>query len=385
MGYTKQNFKPGDVLKASQLNAMDEQIAANESAVAILSGTYEDAVLLSQKKNTIFTYLLNDYGIKKPIWHIGGGVFIDAVGATIEFEIDEPSEPDTPVEPENPDEPEPDEPSGETPTFKFTVMLDEDNATVYVPIVAGTKYNMTVDWGDGSEIETYNQTGAAKTLSHSYTGVVGDKYQISLFGEVPSLRFASGTYGNVLHLYSIDDNTLTSPLSYGNSGVIDFYGCNNLTSICANAFQNCENINKLTFRTCSSLTTLPVGLLEPFDSTLTSLNSFVMGCTNITLSEEFLAELSSKLSSVTNIGSMFSGVENEIVIPNNFLDNLTDNSVTNVASAFSSKGVRGDAKALYDVLKLKVTEDATTTNCFSGTNMINRDQVPTTWGGKLSE
>jgi hypothetical protein len=33
MGYTKQNFKSGDVLMASQLNAMDEQIAANEVAL----------------------------------------------------------------------------------------------------------------------------------------------------------------------------------------------------------------------------------------------------------------------------------------------------------------------------------------------------------------
>ena len=34
MGYTKQNFKSGDVLMASQLNAMDEQIAFNEQALA---------------------------------------------------------------------------------------------------------------------------------------------------------------------------------------------------------------------------------------------------------------------------------------------------------------------------------------------------------------
>ncbi|MBR5782011.1 MAG: hypothetical protein IKY27_08555 [Bacteroidales bacterium] len=44
MGYTKQNFKSGDVLKASQLNAMDEQIALNEAALAekqenLVSGT----------------------------------------------------------------------------------------------------------------------------------------------------------------------------------------------------------------------------------------------------------------------------------------------------------------------------------------------------------
>lgn len=33
MGYTKQNFKDGNVLKAAQLNAMDIQIAANEKAL----------------------------------------------------------------------------------------------------------------------------------------------------------------------------------------------------------------------------------------------------------------------------------------------------------------------------------------------------------------
>ena len=33
MSYTKQQFKNGDILDASQLNAMDEQIAANEIAI----------------------------------------------------------------------------------------------------------------------------------------------------------------------------------------------------------------------------------------------------------------------------------------------------------------------------------------------------------------
>lgn len=33
MGYTKQNFLPGNILKAAQLNAMDDQIAANQLAL----------------------------------------------------------------------------------------------------------------------------------------------------------------------------------------------------------------------------------------------------------------------------------------------------------------------------------------------------------------
>lgn len=34
MSYTKQNFQTGAVLTAAQLNAMDDQIAANETAAA---------------------------------------------------------------------------------------------------------------------------------------------------------------------------------------------------------------------------------------------------------------------------------------------------------------------------------------------------------------
>lgn len=42
MAYSKQNFKSGDTLRASQLNAMDEQISKNESECARLSGAIAD-------------------------------------------------------------------------------------------------------------------------------------------------------------------------------------------------------------------------------------------------------------------------------------------------------------------------------------------------------
>lgn len=52
MSYTKQNFNAGDVLKAAQLNAMDEQIFANEIA---LGGKQEkgDYPTISQMENAI--------------------------------------------------------------------------------------------------------------------------------------------------------------------------------------------------------------------------------------------------------------------------------------------------------------------------------------------
>lgn len=41
MSYTKQNFQPNDVLHASQLNAMDEQIVTNEEAINALKAEVE--------------------------------------------------------------------------------------------------------------------------------------------------------------------------------------------------------------------------------------------------------------------------------------------------------------------------------------------------------
>lgn len=47
-------------------------------------GSYENALtLINSNKDNIFMYILIQGEIQKPIWHIGNGVFIDAVGAII--------------------------------------------------------------------------------------------------------------------------------------------------------------------------------------------------------------------------------------------------------------------------------------------------------------
>lgn len=63
------------------------------------SGTFNEAWVRSQVDNSVFCWLLNDevedVPIVKPIWHIGNGLFIDAVGA--EFIIEADSVPASPT------------------------------------------------------------------------------------------------------------------------------------------------------------------------------------------------------------------------------------------------------------------------------------------------
>src|SRR5690606_22753318 len=104
------------------------------------------------------------------IFHKGGQLFVDALGATVELDID--------------------------PTylynFKYTVKLTANNQQIYVPVApsGAASYDMIVDWGDGVKTP-YTGTGTNKSCSHIYTGVVGDEFQISISGNCPRLTFGN--------------------------------------------------------------------------------------------------------------------------------------------------------------------------------------------------
>lgn len=326
--------------------------------IEIQTGAFKLAQQKAKNNNGVWTWMLEEGEIKKPIWHIGDGNFIDAVGALIHFE----TEPELNV-------------------FQYTIVLDEDNATTYVPVIQNRMYNMVVDWGDGSEQQSYVQTGAYKGLSHSYTGTAGTKYQITLKGTgVDSLAFEDARTFNKSQLYSIDNNTLQYPTKFGLDKKNSFMGCVNLVSVSANALLNSVNNDTLSFSGCSSLKTLPVGILD--NKELTTLSYFVGGCSVLELSEDFMNNLAQKISSATDFFYAFQGCKGKIHIPDNFFDNV-NNGVTDVRSmTLNATGVTGDAKKLYDSLKTKMTTE-NVMGCFSGENLSNRDQVPTAWGGTM--
>jgi hypothetical protein len=438
---------------ANNLTTDDSTVALTAAMGALLdrkisgAGTYQQAVVRAQTVTGIFMWMLQQSAensmIVKPIWHIGNGVFIDAAGAVVEFEVVTPAEPtfspdggavaegtvvalscetqgaDIYVSTDG----------GTTYTktntvtiseavtlkayselegitsevvskqftivvdhnFKFTVKLDQDNATVYVPVVAGKSYNMTVDWGDGSAVQTYAQTGANKGLSHAYTGETGDTFQITLRGSaIPFLSFYQQTRFTLAQLYSIDNNTLdtTTQIGDGTGAGFSLKQCSNLVSVCENANSSYPSATSFNFESCSALTSLPVAFLTNFGT----ITSFTFNkCTVLSLSSEFMTAFAAKLGTMTSFYYAFGQCQGSIPIPDNFFNNLTDGTVTDVRQMTGgtvpspASGVTGDAKKLYDVLSVKAVSGITNINgCFSGPNLTNRNQVPTAWGGTMS-
>jgi hypothetical protein len=274
--------------------------------------------------------------------------------------------------------------------FQFKIALTGDNSTEYVPVIASgaPKYTMTVDWGDGSDVESYtSQRFSNKGLSHAYSGIAGDEFTITLRGTaIPALYFSYSSANNVAALVEIVDNTLecNTFLTVKNS---------NLRSICVNAFQNNTNTGSDTaypvvIFNCSSLTSIPDGLLSHLTKSgvaLTSCN-MMFSSSYLALTSSQLNELKSVIGSVTNFGSMFVSFKGTAAIPDDFFDGVSDGIVTSVTNLFhlASSGLTGDAAVLYTALLDKVTSDATTTNCFNTSSLSNRDQVPSAWGGTAS-
>lgn len=328
------------------------------SNIEIQTGAFKLAQQKAKNNNGIWAWMLEEGEIKKPIWHIGDGNFIDAVGALIHFE----TEPELNV-------------------FQYTIVLDEDNATTYVPIERNRIYSMVVDWGDGSEPQSFNQAGSVMGLSHTYTGAAGAKYQITLKGTIPNLVFGRTGRWNPLQLYSIDNNTLQTATDFAEeTRQNSFEGCENLVSVSSNALSNSTNKTSMRFANCKSLKKLPLGILDGFE--FTSLEYFVQGCSMLELSEDFMNALAQKISGVTNLFYAFNGCKGKIHIPDNFFDNVQSGVIDVRQMTQNATGVTGDAKKLYDSLKTKMTTQ-NVIGCFSGENLSNRDQVPTAWGGTM--
>ena len=276
--------------------------------------------------------------------------------------------------------------------FQFKIKLTGNNSTEYIP-VAGSGYTMNVDWGDGSEEESYdNQYFANKALAHEYTGSAGDEFTITLRGSaIPKLCFGNSNCCNQAALVAVLENSLTCDTSFDADFYTRgaFYNCTELTSLSADALQN--NTNPVVSFQNTKLTSLPDGLLSHLTKSgvsLTSVNG-IFYATSIALTTSQVSELKSSINSVTDFLNMFYNFKGSVTIPDDFFSGLTDGTVTTVVSMLqgNSNGViTADAGALYNMLKDKVTASASTAHCFnySGQSMTNRDQVPTTWGGTMS-
>lgn len=352
------------------------------------SGTYIKAYEMSFVKNEYFQWWLidevNGVSFKKLIFHQGNQVFIDSFGAVVQLDID----------------------PAYFYNFKFTVKLTSANQEIFVPVsTQASNYDMLIDWGDGIK-STFRGTGNFKSCKHTYTGIVGSEFQISISGTCPRLSFGNINAFDRQTLISIDNNTLQDTML-----MISFDNCINLKRICANALSNHSPdapIN-LNFTGCTNFEEVESGFGEYLQGKNvtgvtfgnTSLNSlddsffkYIDGLT--TCANMFVGTSISKVPttlrrSLTNISSifyMFSGIKVPINIPSNLFDLVSGGKITDARNAFAGTSVTpiqvtGDAKALYDVLLIKSAQGVLSGGCFSYNQMTNKNQVPTAWGGTL--
>ena len=272
--------------------------------------------------------------------------------------------------------------------LQFKIALTGDNSTEYVPITNnnGSRYNMTVDWGDGTTTDYSNngadKVGVKKDCGHTYVGNAGDEFIITIRGtRCDALIWGDNNCCNKAALVAILDNTLECATAHGVAGN-DGFGAN-LESLSENALSN--NKYGLVRFAGTKLTSLPDGLLSHLTKSgynLTDCSNMFMNL-SISITASRMNELKGAIGNVTNFGSMFYGVKGTVAIPDDFFDLVAAESVTkcNYMTHLAGTGLTGDAKALYDVLSTKVMSSATTTGCFNATSLTNRNQVPNAWGG----
>ena len=192
--------------KANASEANAKSYADNATEPEILSGT---DIYYRSKDNParLFQAIWQEYN--KPVWYIGNSTFVDTTGANLKLYEQE---------------------------LLFTIKLTEANQTfIYPTRPTGTQtINATIDWGDGIVTSHTNYS-----ISHSYTGAIGDEFQIKLKGVMPEIDFGSGNAGrrtSRLMLKSVDKNTMPKVMT-----VFDLAGCTNLVYLCRGAYSSWNN------------------------------------------------------------------------------------------------------------------------------------------------
>ncbi|MGL5980586.1 MAG: fimbrillin family protein, partial [Phocaeicola sp.] len=215
------------------------------------------------------------------------------------------------------------------PEFSFTIKTTAANTKYSLPFgISGATgdYELTVNWGDGTEIQTIAaSTPLTSKIEHTYA--VAGEFTITITSsetdytkaQMPMVSWKEDT-----RLISIDTPLL-------NTAVTDFsdafYDCSSLTSIPEGLFKyNTAVTNfKDVFRRCTSLTTIPEGLFAN-NTKVTSFYGVFQGCTkakaNVNIFCDEATEKNTRFSSVTskidftwafyNVGSTLSDVSESV-------------------------------------------------------------------------
>lgn len=202
--------------------------------------------------------------------------------------------------------------------------------TITLP-VQGTGLNITVDWGDGSAIETI--TTEYPTHTYAQAGV----YEIAVAGNCP--EWGKISYQEFMGFGETSKNYtyakyLTNVIQLGelNATKYIFAKCENLTSfkgeklVSPNTFANINTLNSM-FWGCTNLKEID---LTNFDTkNVTDMNRMFEGCSSVVT----LDLTSFDTSKVTNMGRLFAGCTN---LKNVDISKLKTDLVTTMSYMFGN-------------------------------------------------
>jgi hypothetical protein len=183
-----------------------------------------------------------------------------------------------------------------------TTSVDEE---ITIPHLNNYNYNYTVDYGDGTSEGTVTTYNSADTV-HTYS--VAGTYILTIRGTCETFYVnGSGTIRT----------TIDKVLNWGETGlkIINFNGCNNLTSIVTDSYNSFSNLIlqgvKEAFYNCSSLTSIPSGL---FDNAININTVYYLfrACSSLT---SIPSGLFDNNVLIRNFGSVFNGCYNITEIP----------------------------------------------------------------------
>ncbi|TNE97042.1 MAG: BspA family leucine-rich repeat surface protein, partial [Deltaproteobacteria bacterium] len=190
------------------------------------------------------------------------------------------------------------------------------NETITLPLTNTGTYNFTVDWGDGTPIQTITTWNQAET-THTY--VAAGTYTVTMSGTATEWRsFLAASASKLIQVQNLGDMGWTNLSSA-------FDGCSNLTSF-AGGKTNLVTTMLNMFKNTSSLTSLD---LSSFDtSNVTIMEGMFRGASSLTS-----LDLSSfNTSNVTTMASMFSGASSLTSLD---LSSFNTSNVTTMTAMFS--------------------------------------------------
>ena len=193
--------------------------------------------------------------------------------------------------------------------------------------------NFTVDWGDGSPVETISSEEGALTDYPRHTYVAAGDYDITISGKCNyfTVYQFGKEYGNVPGQFE----KLIALKSWGEieAKKYEFSGCTKLAgaipSPSENTFMNFEDNMEYLFQGCESITSIPSDLFSNIPDTIVNFTDTFDGCTSLT---SIPGNLFEKAVNAETFESAFSGCTSLTSIPENLFANNT--KATNFSGVF---------------------------------------------------